>query len=259
MFVGSDAIALAPMTDRITYLEEGDWAVVTRAGAEIYDADGRLANRADAARSSIDADADRQGRPPAFHGQGDRRAAHRARPTCSAPTSRRRRATLDLPEGIDFAAVDRLIDRRLRHRLLRRPGGEILVRAARPPAGRDRYRLRVPLPRAADRAAARSALFVSQSGETADTLAALRYCDGQGRADRCRWSTCPKARSRAKATSALPIHAGPEIGVASTKAFTCQLTVLRGAGAQGRASSAARSTPRRWPRHARRAAQAARR
>ncbi len=49
MFVGSDAIALAPMTDKITYLEEGDWAVITRAGAEIYDAEGRRANRPDEA------------------------------------------------------------------------------------------------------------------------------------------------------------------------------------------------------------------
>ena len=74
MFVGSDAIALAPMTDRITYLEEGDWAVVTRKGATIYDAADRLANRAET-RIQIDADPHRKGGLQAFHGQGNRRTA----------------------------------------------------------------------------------------------------------------------------------------------------------------------------------------
>ena len=81
---------------------------------------------------------------------------------------------------------------------------------------------------------AHAAIFVSQSGETADTLAALRYCNG--RADRLsRWSMSPKARSRGKAIWRCRSMPGREIGVASTKAFTCQLTGAAIAGAQGRA------------------------
>ena len=69
------------------------------------------------------------------------------------------------------------------------------------------------------------AIFVSQSGETADTLAALRYCRGQGR-DRCAWCNVAESSIARESDLALPIHAGAEIGVASTKAFTCQLAVL---------------------------------
>ncbi|MCZ7642040.1 MAG: SIS domain-containing protein [Pseudorhodoplanes sp.] len=69
------------------------------------------------------------------------------------------------------------------------------------------------------------AIFISQSGETADTLASLRYCDAQASRS-CRSSTSANPRSRASPTSSSRPSGGPEIGVASTKAFTCQLAVL---------------------------------
>jgi glucosamine--fructose-6-phosphate aminotransferase (isomerizing) len=69
------------------------------------------------------------------------------------------------------------------------------------------------------------ALFISQSGETADTLAALRHCKAEGRPSPS-WSTSRPSSMAREADLLLPTHAGPEIGVASTKAFTCQLAVL---------------------------------
>ncbi len=92
------------------------------------------------------------------------------------------------------------------------------------------------------------ALFVSQSGETADTLAALRDAKAQGPDAPSRWSMSPKAPSRAKPTSCCRTYAGPEIGVASTKAFTCQLAVL--ASLRHRGGRGARPSQRRSRREA---------
>ena len=114
---------------------------------------------------------------------------------------------------------------RLRHLLSCRPGREILARADRAPPGRGRYRLGVPLPRAATcrRAASRSS---SRSrGETADTLAALRYAKAQGQ-HIVAVVNQPESTMAREADAVLATHAGPEIGVASTKAFTTQLVVL---------------------------------
>ena len=226
MYLGSDAIALAPFTDRITYLEEGDWAVLTRAGATIFDAAGTQVERAAIRSRSRQLAAGRQGQPPPLHGQGDPRAARGDRPHARALHRLRATGASRLPElGRRFRRPRPICHRRLRHRLLCRPRRQVLVRAARAPAGRDRRRLRIPLPRAAA-AQGRPRVFVSQSGETADTLAALRYCKAQGQriaVDRQR----PRPRPlRARSTWCCRPCAGPEIGVASTKAFTCQLAVL---------------------------------
>ena len=179
MFVGSDAIALAPLTDRITYLEEGDWAVVTR--GRRHDPRPRGAPR--------------QPRPSGPS------PPTRARPTKGGHRHFMAKEIAEQPARLTDALAHYLdgggdppararhrlgrhrpaVDGRLRHRLLRDAGRQVLVRAGRGPALRRRRGLRVPLPRAA-RPARTAALFVSQSGETADTLAALRYC--QGRADR---------------------------------------------------------------------------
>ena len=114
--------------------------------------------------------------------------------------------------------------RRLRHRRLAGMVGEILVRAAGAPAGGIRHRQRVPLPRPRP---CRRAASPSSSRSPAKRSTAWRHCATPGaRAKRsCRSSTCPRARSRANPSRAAD-PAGPEIGVASTKAFTTQLTVL---------------------------------
>ena len=105
MFVGSDAIALAPMTDRITYLEEGDWAVVTRKGATIFDAHDRLANRAE---TRIQIDQTRIEKAGYKHFMAKEIAEQ---PVVLADALKHYttvEGTLRLPEGIDFATVDRI-------------------------------------------------------------------------------------------------------------------------------------------------------
>ena len=151
MYLGSDAIALAPFTDTISYLEDGDWAVVTRKGVEVHDANrpGGRARRAQIERVGVPG---RQGQPPPFHGEGNPRAARSRRPHARALPRHGQRAG----GAADEAAVRFQDDRAggdlgLRHGLLRRPGRQILVRALRAAAGRDRCRVGVPLPRSAVR------------------------------------------------------------------------------------------------------------
>jgi glucosamine--fructose-6-phosphate aminotransferase (isomerizing) len=220
MFVGSDAIALAPMTDRITYLEEGDWAVVTRArGADLRRHEPPRQPGRDP--HGAGRDPDRKGRLQAFHGQGNRRTAggHRR---CAEALHPGRHA--EPAQGLDFKDIDRVT-------LVACGTASYACHVAKywfeQIAGlpcRHRHRLGVPLPRAG-LSPASMAIFVSQSGETADTLAALRHASGkvaQGGLGGQRADLLHRPRS----DLALPILAGVEVGVASTKAFTCQLTVL---------------------------------
>ncbi len=223
MFIGSDAIALAPLTDRITYLDEGDRAVIRRSGVQIYDAAGRPAHR-EIRRVEIDgARVDKGGYK---HFMAKEIAEQ---PTVIAESIRHYMPagadTIVLPgEDLDFAQVDRLtmvacgtafyacLTAKYWFEQLARLPVEVDI------ASEFRYR-EPPIP---DRS---MALFVSQSGETADTLAALRYC--AGRADRIvSVVNVPESSIARESDLALQIHAGPEIGVASTKAFTCQLAVL---------------------------------
>ncbi|WP_299280352.1 glutamine--fructose-6-phosphate transaminase (isomerizing) [uncultured Tateyamaria sp.] len=222
MFVGSDAIALAPLTDRITYLEEGDRAVVTRAGVEIRDARGTLANREVRQIQIDDARIDKAGHK---HFMAKEIAEQ---PTVLSSTLANYLGSDDqitLPDpGIDFTSIDRLtmvacgtayyacLTAKYWFEQIARLPVEVDV------ASEFRYR-EPPIP------ARTLALFVSQSGETADTLAALRYCDGK--ADRIvSVINVPESSIARESDLALPIFAGVEVGVASTKAFTCQLTVL---------------------------------
>ncbi|MDE4173992.1 glutamine--fructose-6-phosphate transaminase (isomerizing) [Phaeobacter sp. PT47_59] len=223
MFVGSDAIALAPLTDRITYLEEGDCAVLTRTSLEIRDANGKLANRA---IKTIQIDATLVDKGGHKHFMAKEIAEQ---PTVIAEAIRHYlpvgEDAVHLPgEGIDFTQIDRLtlvacgtafyacLTAKYWFEKLARIPVEVDI------ASEFRYR-EPPIP------ARTAALFVSQSGETADTLAALRYC--QGKADRIlSVVNVPESSIARESDLALPIHAGVEIGVASTKAFTCQLSVL---------------------------------
>ncbi len=221
VFVGSDAIALAPLTDRITYLEEGDWAVLTRDSVEIRDSGGHLANRP---LRTIQIDATRVDKGGHKHFMAKEIAEQ---PTVIGEAIGHYLtgdgSGLALPESLDFTRIDRvtlvacgtafyacLAAKYWFERLAQIPVDVDI-------ASEFRYREPPISPRTL-------AVFVSQSGETADTLAALRFCDGKAQiAAITNVETSTIAR---EAGLNLQIRAGAEIGVASTKAFTCQLTVL---------------------------------
>jgi len=223
MFVGSDAIALSPLTDRITYLDEGDRAVLTRTRVEIRDANGALANRE---TKTIQIDSSQVDKGGHKHFMAKEIAEQ---PHVIAEAIRHYlpvgEDAVHLPDGgIDFSGVERLtmvacgtayyacLTAKYWFEQIARIPVEVDV------ASEFRYR-EPPIP------GKTLALFVSQSGETADTLAALRYC--QGKADKILSVVNVAESSIARESDlALPIHAGVEIGVASTKAFTCQLSVL---------------------------------
>ncbi len=223
MYVGSDAIALAPLTNKITYLEEGDRAVLTRTSLEIRNEAGELANR-EMRKIKLD------------HARADK-GEHKhfmAKEIAEQPVVVAEAIRSYLPTGgdrvvlpdtdLDFAKLDRLtmvacgtafyacLTAKYWFEQLAKLPVEVDI------ASEFRYRE----PPITDRT---MALFVSQSGETADTLAALRYCEGK--ADKIvSVINVPESSIARESDVALPIHAGVEIGVASTKAFTCQLSVL---------------------------------
>ncbi len=222
-YVGSDAIALAPLTHQITYLEEGDRAELTRETTEIFDAEGRRANRP-VRRIQLDN----------TRIEKDGHKHFMAKEIFEQPTVignvldhylSADGTALALPDGTpDFSSVSRLtmvacgtaylacLTAKYWFEQIARLPVEVDI------ASEFRYR-EPPLPNGT------VALFVSQSGETADTLAALRYATEK--ADKI-LSVINVAESSIARESdlALPILAGVEISVASTKAFTCQLAVL---------------------------------
>ena len=222
MYVGSDAIALSPLTNRITYLEEGDCAVLTRTSLEIRDHNGELANRE---IKTIQIDSARVDKAGYKHFMAKEIAEQ---PTVLGNTLSNYltvNGEINLPDpDLDFTKIDRLtmvacgtayyacLTAKYWFEQIARIPVEVDV------ASEFRYR-EPPIP---DRTVA---LFVSQSGETADTLAALRYCEGK--ADQIvSVVNVPESSIARESDLALPIYAGIEVGVASTKAFTCQLTVL---------------------------------
>lgn len=221
MFVGSDAIALAPMTDRITYLDEGDWAVVTRNGVEIRDAQGALANRA---MRTIQIDATHIDKGGYKHFMA-KEIAEQPAVLANALEFYLDGDTITLPApGLDFTKVNRLsmvacgtasyaclVAKYWFEQLAGLPV-DVDV------ASEFRYREPPVVP-------GTMALCVSQSGETADTLAALRYCAGKVDTIVSIVNVAESSIAR-ESDVALPILAGTEIGVASTKAFTCQLITL---------------------------------
>ena len=221
MFVGSDAIALAPMTDRITYLEEGDWAVVTRAGAQIFDDQDRLANRVE---TRVQMDQARIEKAGYKHFMAKEIAEQPVVIADALKHYTSSKGTLELPQALDFKAIDRVT-------LVACGTASYACHVAKYwfeqiaglPADIDiasefRYRDPVLSP-------ASMAIFVSQSGETADTLAALRHVKDKV-AKIVAVINVPTSSIARESDLALPIMAGIEVGVASTKAFTCQLTLL---------------------------------
>ncbi len=224
MYLGSDALALAPFTDMITYLEDGDWVVMTPASAEFFDGVGRPVKRAkqkiQAFSSLVDKGNYQHFMAKEIHEQPEvvgRTLAHYLDMSAGAV-----RLPFDLP--FDVTKLSRvtisacgtayyagLIAKYWIERYARLPV-EIDV------ASEFRYR-DAPLPENG------LMIVVSQSGETADTLASLRYAKEQGQKILSIVNVTTSTIARESDVVA-PILAGPEIGVASTKAFTCQLAVL---------------------------------
>ncbi|MBL3703056.1 glutamine--fructose-6-phosphate transaminase (isomerizing) [Sulfitobacter sp. BDSS02] len=223
MFVGSDAIALSPLTDRITYLEEGDRAVVTRNSLQIYDLNGGEVERDIQEIQIASARIDKAGHKH-FMAKEISEQPHVIAEALGhyLPAGG---GSVELPDpSIDFSKIQRMtmvgcgtayyacLTAKYWFEQLARLPVEVDI------ASEFRYRE----PPVTD---GTLALFVSQSGETADTLAALRYVSGK--ADKIvSVVNVPQSSIARESDLVLPIHAGVEIGVASTKAFTCQLTVL---------------------------------
>jgi len=224
MYLGSDAIALAPFTDTVAYLEDGDWAVLTRKGATFYDKTNAIVRR-DAIRhvgasSLVDKANYRHFMAKEIHEQPEV-AGHTLARYVDMATER---VALPARLPFDFRDIQRIsvtacgtasyagfVAKYWIERLSRIPV-ELDV------ASEFRYR-EAPL-RKGD-----LAIFISQSGETADTLAALRYAKAQG-AHTLSVVNVPTSTIARESETVVPTLAGPEIGVASTKAFTCQLMVL---------------------------------
>jgi glutamine---fructose-6-phosphate transaminase (isomerizing) len=223
MFVGSDAIALAPFTDSIAYLEDGDWAVLTRNGIAIRDRNGQAVERSVVRSQStvlvVDKGNHRHFMSKEIHEQPEVIGHTLAAYVDLAANS------VDMPAlPFDFANLRRisisacgtafyagLVAKYWFERWAKLPVDVDI-------ASEFRYRETT-----LDQGGA--ALFVSQSGETADTLATLRYCRAQGQHILSVVNVRESSIAR-ESDAVLPTLAGPEIGVASTKAFTCQLTVL---------------------------------
>ena len=223
MFLGSDALALAPMTQRITYLEEGDWAVITSSGAEVRDQSGEVVERPIQETAVSGALTGKGGHPhfmlkeiyeqPQVIGDTLHSFLNPADQTVTLP---------ELP--FDLAGLPKItisacgtafyaaLTAKYWFEQIARVPVEVDI------ASEFRYRgMVMPVDGLA--------IFISQSGETADTLAALRYCREQGQKILSIVNVAESTIAR-ESDAVLRTYAGPEIGVASTKAFTTQLTVL---------------------------------
>ncbi|MBK3663291.1 glutamine--fructose-6-phosphate transaminase (isomerizing) [Bradyrhizobium diazoefficiens] len=224
MYLGSDAIALGPFTDTISYLEDGDWVVLTHKSAAIFDKDGHAVQRDKikhaASTSLVDKANYRHFMAKEIHEQPEVVGHTLARYVDMATE----RVSLPVKLPFDFKDIQRInitacgtasyagiVAKYWFERFARLPV-EVDV------ASEFRYR-EAPL-RKGD-----LAIFISQSGETADTLAALRYAKAEG-AHTIAVVNVPTSTIARESETVLQTLAGPEIGVASTKAFTCQLMVL---------------------------------
>jgi glucosamine--fructose-6-phosphate aminotransferase (isomerizing) len=223
MYLGSDAIALAPFTDAITYLDEGDWAVLRHTGVEIFDRSGKRVERAQiksvASSLLVDKGNHRHFMAKEIHEQPEV-ISHTL-----ANYIDMTEATVRIPDlGVDPKDLPRATMSACGTAYYAGLVGKYWIeRYARLPVEIDvasemRYR-EPPLTKGG------LSLFVSQSGETADTLAVLRHAKAESQ----RIAAVVNVRTSSIARESdivLPTLAGPEIGVASTKAFTCQLAVL---------------------------------
>jgi len=223
MFLGSDALALAPLTKRICYLDDGDVVELTRDGAAIFDHTGALVERPIRETATI-GDAIGKGNfshymlkeiyeQPTVIGDTLASFVNPASLEVSLP---------DLP--VDFADLPRLqllaCGSSWHAALIARYWFESIARLPAEADIASEFRYRAPV-----LAAGGAALAISQSGETADTLAALRLARELGQTTLAIVNVAESTMAR-EAEGTLLTHAGPEVGVASTKAFTTQMTVL---------------------------------
>ncbi|WP_300974846.1 glutamine--fructose-6-phosphate transaminase (isomerizing) [Sphingomonas sp. LHG3406-1] len=222
-FLGSDAIALAPWTRSIAYLEEGDWVVVRPDSVSIFDRDNRAVER-----PVVESDASAETISKGNHAHFMRKEIFE-QPVVVAQTLqsyvRAFEGEVAIPAAdFDFAEVDRVTMVACGTSFYAGMVGKYWIeRFARIPVDIDvasEFRYRDPVLEPGG-----LALFISQSGETADTLAALRHARSQDQKIAVVVNVPTSSMAR-EADLLLPTRAGPEIGVASTKAFTCQLAVL---------------------------------
>lgn len=223
MYLGSDAIALAPFTNRLTYLEDGDWAVLTRGGVTIYDATGgevsRPVSHTQASSMLVD-----KGNYRHFMAKEIAEQPEVIGHTLGEYVDFTQRQVRVEGLAFDWKSLDRLTITACGTAYLAGLAAKYwFEKLARLPVEVDvasefRYR-EAPLPKHG------LAIVISQSGETADTLAALRYCKSQGQ-HTAAVVNVPESTIARESDAVFRTFAGPEIGVASTKAFTCQLTVL---------------------------------
>ena len=222
MYLGSDAMALAQLTSNLIYLEEGDWAILTPTSYEIFDMNDKPVTRPITILSGGPAMAEK-GNYRHFMLKEIYEQPETITRTLENYINEFKREP-NLPHELDFSEIDRII---LVACGTASYAGEVAKYWFEQVAGiavdvdiasEFRYRKPVLPPRS---------LFIaiSQSGETADTLAALRYCKENGVKTAALVNVMTSTMAR-EADIALPINAGPEIGVASTKAFTSQLTAL---------------------------------
>lgn len=224
MFVGSDAMALALFTDRITYLEEGDWAVVRPQSASIYNSEGSLAKRvvhqSNASSNIMEKGPYRHFMLKEIHEQPDAISRVVGQFVDLAEAG----LAVNTPLSFDFAALPRITMSACGTAYLAGLVGKYwFEHYARLPVDIDvasEFRYRQPPLQPGG-----LAMFISQSGETADTLAALRYCAANDQHVACIVNVEESTIARESGAS-FPLLCGPEIGVASTKAFTTQLTTL---------------------------------
>lgn len=222
-YLGSDALALAPLTQRIAYLDEGDWVVCTREGAQVYDRDN----------NPVDRPVTLSGVTGALIDKGNHRHFMQKeiyeQPIVVAQTLRsylqrlEGKIALPIPE-FDLSGIKRVTIVACGTSFYAGMVAKYwFEQFARVPVDLDvasEFRYRAPVMEPGG-----LMIVISQSGETADTLAALRHAKVEGQTIAAVVNVPTSSMAR-EADLLLPTHAGPEIGVASTKAFTCQLSVL---------------------------------
>jgi glucosamine--fructose-6-phosphate aminotransferase (isomerizing) len=224
MYIGSDAIALAPFTDTVSYLEDGDCAVITRTSAEIYDAKGEVVHRAvlksQASVMLIDKGNHRHFMAKEIHEQPEV-VGHTLANYLDMVAER---VALPMALPFDFRALKRVsiaaCGTAYYAGMIARYWFERFAHLSVDVDIASEFRYRdVPLE------AGELAIFISQSGETADTLASLR-CAREHKQHCLSIVNVPTSTIARESEVVMPTLAGPEIGVASTKAFTCQLAAL---------------------------------
>ena len=222
MFIGSDALAVGPFTNRVSYLDEGDYVAIDGDGARIFDRSGAAVRRPErtvsASAALVEKGNFRHFMEKEIHDQPE--ACQHTLAAYLDPVRMRAEA----PEGFDFSAIDRIqivacgtafyAGLTAKYLFERYAGLPVDVEVA----SEFRYRSPALSPRTL-------AVAVSQSGETADTLAALRFCAAAGLPTAALVNSHESTMAR-EADMLWPTHAGPEIGVASTKAFTAQVSAL---------------------------------